>query len=72
MSEFLAEAIRITITHEVQGVCRDPKDDHVLECAKKARAHLIVSGDRDLLSLKEFEEIEIITPRQFIERTVTD
>ena len=72
MGEFLVGAIRITIAHEIQGVCRDPNDDHVLECAKKARAHLIISGDRDLLSLKEFEEIEIVTPRQFIERTFAE
>ena len=67
MGEFLAEAIRITITHEIKGVCRDPKDDHVLECAKKAHAHFIISGDGDLLCLKEFEGIKIVTPRQFLE-----
>ena len=72
MREFLVGAIRITITHEVQGACRDPKDDHVLECAKKAHAHLIISGDQDLLSLKTFEGIEIVTARQFVERTATE
>ena len=72
MSEFLVGAIRITITHEIGGICRDPQDDHVLECAKKAHAHLIISGDRDLLSLKDFEGIEIVTPRQFVERTATE
>ena len=69
MTEFLAQAIRVTITHEVKGACKDPKNDHVLECAKKAHAHIIVSGDKDLLTLEQFEGIRIMTARQYIEGT---
>lgn len=41
-------------------VCRDPKDNVFLECAKLAKADYVVSGDNDLLILKEFEGIKII------------
>lgn len=41
-------------------VARDPDDDHVLACALAAQAMLIVSGDRDLLELNTFREIQII------------
>jgi uncharacterized protein len=61
------EATRIEITGEVAGVCRDPKDDCILECALKAGAQLIVTGDHDLLSLGEFRNIRIITARQYID-----
>lgn len=42
-------------------VLNDPDDDHVLACALAAKADLIVSGDRDLLALKSFREIPIVT-----------
>jgi uncharacterized protein len=56
----------IRITGSVQGVCRDPNDDHLLECAQKSEAALIVTGDRDLLSLEFFGGRGIITPREYI------
>ncbi len=42
-------------------VPNDPDDDHVLACALAAEADLIVSGDNDLLTLKLFREIPIVT-----------
>jgi len=49
-----------------QPICRDPKDDIVLACALTAQAHLLSSGDEDLLSLGRFEGIPIVTPTQAI------
>jgi putative PIN family toxin of toxin-antitoxin system len=43
-------------------VVRDPDDDKILECATEAQADVVVSFDKDLLSLKEFEGIKIIHP----------
>ena len=50
----------------LQPVCRDPDDDAVLACALAAQADLIVSGDDDLLVLKQFQEIRIVTPAQAV------
>lgn len=47
-------------------VSRDADDDAVLACALAARANLIVSGDDDLLSLKSFNGIPIVTIAQAI------
>lgn len=47
-------------------VCRDPKDDIVLACARTAQAHLISSGDDDLLCLKQFDGIPIVTAAQAV------
>lgn len=41
-------------------VCRDPDDDHVLACVITGNTDLIVSGDKDLLSLQQFEGIPIV------------
>ena len=49
-------------------VCRDPNDDKFIECAVEARAFYIVSGDKDLLSIDEYDGIEIVTAADFCER----
>ncbi len=44
----------------------DPADDRYLEAAVEGRASYIVSGDRLLLALETYEDIEILTARQFL------
>jgi len=51
---------------ELPATLRDPKDLPVLRCAVGAKADAIVTGDKDLLVLKEFADIPIVTPRQFL------
>ena len=46
---------------------RDSKDKIVLETALSVPVEVIVSGDKDLLILKEFQEITILTTKQFLE-----
>lgn len=46
-------------------ICRDAKDNIILETALEAKANLIVTGDKDLLILKSFLGIPIIEPRKF-------
>ena len=50
-----------------ERVCRDKDDDVVLATAVAGRATIIVSGDDDLLVLKKFRGIRILSPRQFLE-----
>jgi uncharacterized protein len=45
--------------------CRDPDDLHVLGLAEAARCDHLVTGDNDLLVLKSFRGIPIVTPRDF-------
>lgn len=49
-------------------VCRDPDDDKFISCAVDAKCFYIVSGDKDLLTLEEYEGIEIVTVAEFFER----
>ncbi len=44
----------------------DPKDDKFIECAVCSGADCIISGDRHLLGLGEFENVRIVSPREFI------
>lgn len=54
---------------DIGPACRDPNDDHVLAAAVVARAALIVTGDKDLLSLGEFQGVRILTAQAFLEET---
>ena len=53
------------------AVCRDPKDDMFLACAVTSKTKIIVSGDRDLLSVSGYKGIEILTPRRFVEKYIS-
>ena len=50
-----------------KSICRDEDDDWVLATALTGRSEVIVSGDKDLLVLKQFQGIKILSPRQFLE-----
>lgn len=47
---------------------RDPDDVHVLACAVGAEADAIVTGDKDLLTLKFFQDIPIIDAAEALKR----
>lgn len=47
-------------------VCRDPNDDMVLACALAAEAQYLVTRDKDLLVLQQYEGIVMVTPEAFL------
>lgn len=50
---------------DVKGVCKDRDDDFILACAVASRSDCIVTGDKELLRLKSYKGIKIISPRDF-------
>jgi uncharacterized protein len=61
------DALRLELEGTVAGICRDPKDEPILECAERAQAECIVTGDHDLLSLVSYRGIRIMTARDYVE-----
>ena len=51
----------------LKSICRDEDDDWVLATALAGHSDIIVTGDKDLLVLKQFQGIKILSPRQFVE-----
>ncbi|MCI8642878.1 MAG: putative toxin-antitoxin system toxin component, PIN family [Lachnospiraceae bacterium] len=49
-------------------ICRDPDDNKFLGCARDSHALYIVSGDKDLLVINEYEKIKIVTAKDFCEQ----
>jgi putative PIN family toxin of toxin-antitoxin system len=52
-------------TDPIVPICRDSDDDLILACARDAVADYVVTGDEDLLVLKDYEGISILNPREF-------
>lgn len=48
--------------------CRDPNDTIFLEAALAGSATIIISGDKDLLSLASYQKVLILSPTQFLKR----
>ena len=46
---------------------RDPDDDKFINCARSGGIEYIISGDEDLLVLKEVERIKIVGVAEFLE-----
>lgn len=65
--EPISEAISKVIEHslKVKNTCRDADDDNIIACAVAAKAGYLVTGDTDLLALKSYQGVKIITPRDF-------
>jgi putative PIN family toxin of toxin-antitoxin system len=62
----LGNAISVTISGTVK-ICRDPKDDMILECSERANARVIVTGDKDLLALESYKLSRIVNPASYLE-----
>lgn len=53
-------------------ICRDPDDNKFLGCARDSHALYIVSGDKDLLVINEYEKIKIVTAKDFCEQYLSN
>jgi putative PIN family toxin of toxin-antitoxin system len=51
--------------HVDKSLCRDRDDLKILGTALSGNAKIIITGDKDLLALKKFGKISILTPRDF-------
>ena len=48
-------------------VVRDKSDNKILECAVEGDAEFVVTGDLDLLAIKEFRGVKIVSAHDFLE-----
>jgi len=67
LAGILAKARVVPGALQLPGITRDPKDDAVVACAVEGQAAYVVSGDGDLLTLREVPGIQIVTPKRFVE-----
>ena len=59
-SRLVRPAIKLNIVKE------DDDDNRILECGETANADYIISGDEHLLKLKNYKNMEIVSPKEFL------
>ena len=64
--DFSTFTLPIRINKQLIVVQDDPDDNKFIECAVECRANYIISGDRHLLNLKEYEGIKLIKSSEFL------
>ena len=72
-SEVADEALKLLRSHvEIvspipldKPVCRDADDDNILAAAATGNCECIITGDKDLLVLKQFQGIDVLSPSDF-------
>jgi len=57
---FAAETPKLNI------VSKDPDDNKFIECAVALKAAAVISGDKALISVKDYVGIKILTPTEFL------
>lgn len=62
-----AQSVLVVPEVVLAAVQRDPDDNRILEAAVAGGADVVVSGDKDLLSLEVYEDIPIVAPARFLE-----
>lgn len=63
---FLAELAELAQPRREIEVVKDDEDNRILECAIAGRADVIVTGDQAMLGLGEYQEVRIMTLREFL------
>ena len=64
---FLSELAELVVPRKKLAVLDDEPDNRILECAATGHADAIVTGDRAMLNLKKYQEIRIVSLRQFLD-----
>jgi putative PIN family toxin of toxin-antitoxin system len=72
IQQLFSLAKHISISTDVV-LSRDPKDDHYLSLCKEAKADVLITGDKDLLSLSQDRlrangiSCRVVSPQEFLE-----
>ena len=60
----------IQVDQVVKGVCSDADDEKFLSCALAANVEVLVSGDRHLLNLVQYQSVRILNAREFYQENI--
>ena len=61
-------AVVFLVPSLLERVCDDPDDDKFLACALTSGSNLVVSGDKHLLKVSGYQNIEVLKPRDFLDK----
>jgi putative PIN family toxin of toxin-antitoxin system len=61
-----AETVEV-VTSKLNIVKEDPDDDKFIECAVSLNAEYIITGDKALRAIGQYQNIIIVTPKEFLD-----
>lgn len=64
INNFYAQVNAVVNRRQI-NIVSDPEDNKILESAVEAEADYLITRDNDLLSLGDFQKIQIVTPAEF-------
>lgn len=66
IGRLLSNSVIVNPSQPVKVIIDDPAYNKILECALEGKSEFIISGDRHLLSLGEYEGIKILRAVDFL------
>jgi len=60
-------AIKLLVGNALENASRDQDDNKILQCGLDGNVDYIITGDNDLLVLKEYNKIKIIKPKDYLD-----
>ena len=58
---------KVFVSGKLKGICRDKDDDNKIECGTLCKADYIITGDDDLLVLNKYQQMGIITVKDYFD-----
>lgn len=62
----------VPVTKLPEAVCEDRDDDKFIACALSSKTKVIISGDKHLLKVSGYHEIQVLSPRKFVDEYLKD
>ena len=60
-------SIKLSSKNNPEKISRDEGDNKILHCGFDGNVDFIITGDNDLLVLKEYKEIKIVKPKEYLD-----
>jgi len=66
LSELRAIGNYITPSKQILEIQEDTDDNRIIECAVEANANYIIPGDTHLLNLKQYQNVKVVSPDEYL------
>jgi putative PIN family toxin of toxin-antitoxin system len=67
IKDFFSAKLNYILPEYKTKICRDTDDNKIIDLAISSGSNYIVTGDKDLLDLKAYQDIKIIKPEVFLD-----
>src|SRR3989344_522575 len=66
LERIIKKHFKVVYPNETINAVKDDDDNRVLEAAKEGKCEYIITGDKELLKVKKYKQIKIVTAEEFL------